>query len=198
MFNWRSTEKRIMELHRQGEYEKMLRESDRMVDGMKDPTLVRRLRADALYRLGRYDDVIRECHTAAENDTLAPARWFASASKLYCELEKYDAALNETEECIRISPDYPLWRIDKALILVRLGRHAEAVRYCDSVITRWPMEPSIHAVKGDALAGLNEYDKAILCYEMAMHLDPKDAYPRERCNILLVRQNQEATRISHE
>lgn len=62
----------------------------------------------------------------------------------------------------------------KALILIRTGRAAEAIKLLEPLVKRHPQNDELHALIGQAYMSAGDYAKASQALETAFSLDPKD------------------------
>jgi tetratricopeptide (TPR) repeat protein len=109
-------------------------------------------------------------HAAKHTDTswltyknLGAARWHEG--DLEGAIEAYRIAR-------RINP--VAIELNLATLLIRTGRHEEAVRDLDQILGEHPSLASAHALYGRALAGMGDLDQAILRYRTALELEPDD------------------------
>lgn len=217
MFGRMSKKDYVHRLFLRGDYEKALEEMDKLP--AKDTTVLDYHRFEALLELGRYEEAIQKydemnpsCdfgtaeqrpeHLPGESRSRQHQRKhkFSPVEHLklgtaYYGAGRYTEALETFSECAEREPDYYPAQCSKGATLTKMGRHAEAISHLDSVITRWPLESRPHTFKGDALYAMNEPDKAVRCYDVAIRLNPKDPYPVERWRLLMVQENQKATRM---
>lgn len=198
MFGRTPTVEKIREMREAGETRKVLEASAKRLRRHPRELELYDMRLGIFRDMGEWEQAVREAHTAAKYDENHKGQWFAVAGDIYVEFSMYEEALAEFDECKRVAPDLPSGAANRCIALRRMRRTDQALREINSVITRWPMFGRPHAIKGDILIDMGENEKAMQCYELAVHLDPNDAYSRKQRDILLVQENQESTIVSRE
>lgn len=96
--------------------------------------------------------------------------------------------LAEAEFCLtqaaRTEPDNPIARNCLGIVLRLLGRHDDAMRELNTVITDNPRFPEAHNNLGNVLRDLNRLDEARECYERALEINPKMAEAHNNLGVI--------------
>ncbi len=85
-------------------------------------------RANALQRLGRYEEALRASDAAIAVKSDAARHWCTRGSIQYC-LAEYMDALASFEKAITLSPDYPDAHLSMGIVRLQLGRFEEGWRH---------------------------------------------------------------------
>lgn len=83
-------------------------------------------------------------------------------------------ALASFEKAESMDPSNPLNKYQKATVLVSLERFEEALKVLEELQIQVPKEAPIHIVIGKIYKKLNNIDKALHHFTIALDLDPKD------------------------
>ena len=193
MFGMKPKIERLYELQESKEWAKLIRDSEKLLGGKKHQADLHRLRITAFCNLNEHEKVVWECHAGAKCDPEDAVWWHNMAGQVYVGIHDYKQAMMEFDECRRADPNDPTGPIGMSIVRRMMGSPKQALQDINKVIMRWPTHARAHAIKGDCLVDLNRPEMAMQCYEMAMHLDPRDAYAQERRNLLLVRELQKET-----
>lgn len=85
---------------------------------------------------------------------------------------KYEHALAQIDELLQEQPGNPLFVDQKAAILTRAGKHAEAVLCRRELIERFPLWPEGWLYYGSALRDVGRQAECVEAYHRALALDP--------------------------
>lgn len=125
------------------------------------------LRAESLVRLARYDEADAALSRAIAADPTNPSL-FRNRAELRCShLDRIDDGLQDFDECFALDPNDLEARIERASVLHRQGRLAEAIADLDLAIARKPVwtlivyRALIQEESGDLNAALADLDRAI-------------------------------------
>jgi predicted Zn-dependent protease len=147
-----------------------LRHSPDDVDAM-------RLLAEIATRLGVFDDaeqLFARCVALAPQFHLARAGY----AHVLMKQSKFNQSLQEIDSLLAIDPDNSSYRILLASVLVRVGRHREAIDNYQRVVARPGHTALDLSSLGHALKTVGRTSEAIDAYRRAVALDPLfgDAY----------------------
>ena len=85
-----------------------------------------------------------------------------------------EEALGHFKKAEEMDSTNPLNKYQKANVLVALERYPEALTVLEDLLTQVPKEAPIHIVIGKIYKKLDQKDKALLHFNRALDLDPKD------------------------
>lgn len=111
------------------------------------------------------DEVVAICEAAHRN---------ATQGRLAQAADDYQRAL-------ALDPDCLAALYNRALLLLRLDRAAEALRAIDSLLARGPVPAPVHLTRGNALAALGRQEEALTAFAEAVRLNPRE--PLAHCNL---------------
>lgn len=112
-------------------------------------------------------------------------RHMAKGAKL-AEEGKLDAAYNELEQSIAQKPDYPANRVGMALILNGMGRHEQAVHFCQEALALDAGAYEAHFQWGNALYAMGRTAEAVQQYVRSLDINPAFALARNNLGAALV------------
>lgn len=153
-------------------------------------------RAQALSKLGRYEEALKDYNEAITMDTLAD--YFVSRGLLHTKMSNDDLAVNDFEMAIGLEPENQLAWYNLALMKPSIslpddllvdssfgptlgllaskamdeGRYEEAKRYFDQSIENDDSDPLTYVNRGRALVKLKRYAEARLDFNRARALQP--------------------------
>jgi protein O-mannosyl-transferase len=111
------------------------------------------------------------------NVSVAYPAWLSERGVLYYRLNKLDLALRDFDAAIERNPNYDLARINRADLLLDLGRPEEAIAECDRIIARrFRLETAI-SLRGLGCLQAGRLDDAEHCLRL---LDQFDMRPTPR------------------
>lgn len=146
---------------------------------MKAPSdpVAMRLLAELGSRLGEYEDaefILERCKDL--NPDYLPARF--DYAEVLGKRFKYDAALREAEELVAIEPANPQFLMQRANLLLHVGRTDEAAAEYGELQARSPEHATVSLTYGHALKTLGRIDEAVAAYRQAYgaRRDFGDAY----------------------
>jgi len=115
---------------------------------------------------------------------------YASLGLAYTLVGKYDLAIRNFTEALRIDPQSVPARQNLGVVLLQQGRAEEAVA-CFTPLLQDPAErPRVCANLGAAYAQLRQYDLAWQNLTEALRLDPKSSVARKNLGLLLLEQGR--------
>ncbi len=82
-------------------------------------------------------------------------------SEVYMSLEKYDSALQDLENAIRLVPDYADAYYNRATVYLKLDNHSKVVDDLNKAIQLNPSMDKAYFVRGTSLIKLEQYPQAI-------------------------------------
>lgn len=105
--------------------------------------------------------------------------WFEAEQRVeraqeYYESGRWEEALRELREAIRVNPDNGEWHFNLGLTLDALGRLDEAIESFDTAIDLQGEDVEALNVLGCALSRKGEHDRALRCFDRAEEVDPSD------------------------
>ncbi len=131
-----------------------------------------RLMAMLALKLGRHDDALRLLTRALElAPGYAPAREMRARSLQ--RLNRFPAALADTERLLSEDADNPSLAMLAAALLVRLGRQEEASAIYARTLATHPESAKGWMSYGHVLKSLGQSDKAVDAYRRALALEPR-------------------------
>lgn len=146
---------------------------------MKAPTdpAAMRLLAELGTRLGEYEDaefVLAKCLEL--NPDYVPARF--DLAEVLSKRFKFEAALRESEQLVALEPANPQFLMQRANLLLQVGRTDEAAAEYARLQANEPDHPTVSMTFGHALKTLGQIDRAVDAYRRAYTVRPDfgDAY----------------------
>lgn len=107
---------------------------------------------------------------------------FAWAHCALCEtlvdLKRYDEALRAAERALQLDPKSGVFRLQKAVALMWLGKSAEALEEADKAKEGLPGDERVPIVRAQILMGEDRVDEAIAAMEEAARLAPAADAPK--------------------
>jgi tetratricopeptide (TPR) repeat protein len=88
-------------------------------------------------------------------------------------LQRLEDADAEAERLLAVEPGNPNFRVLKALVLVRMGRHEEALGIYEEVLGHYPKQARAQMSYGHALKTVGRLDEAIAAYRKCVELSPE-------------------------
>ena len=136
-----------------------------------------RLLAELGTRLGEYEDsefILERCK--ALNPDYLHARF--DYAEVLGKRFKFDAALQEAEALTALEPANPQFLMQRANLMLQVGRTADAVTEYAQLQQQSPDNPSVSLTYGHALKTLGQIDPAVAAYRQAYRTRPAfgDAY----------------------
>ncbi len=148
-------------------------------------------KAHALAAMNKDADSIELYNKAIQLEpNLAEA--FYSKANILLKMNKYEDAIECYNKTIEISPNYASAYLNKSFSLRSLNKLAESVKCCDQLIEMIQDHPRLigktqflfdaYLNKGYAYAALKMYNEAILFFNKALELKPRDEDAQTVCN----------------
>lgn len=126
------------------------------------------------WRDGKYEDAVAFADYANQIDPEYSRAWSYKGMALK-ELGRQAEALASFERAIALDRlDYPWSHINIAMLLVDMGRNAEAVNAALRALEVLPDDAWAHAMLGQAHLGLGEYEEALVSLRKAAELNPAE------------------------
>ena len=114
------------------------------------------------------------CNPLSPDDSGSPAD--RAGPGLYdADLQRFEEAIADCTEAIRLEPDNPRLYIERAVAHSKLNRYEEAVADYDRVIGLDPDHAAAYLGRCHAKSELGRHEEAIEDYDHAVHLDPASA-----------------------
>lgn len=88
---------------------------------------------------------------------------------------RYEAAIADCNEAIRLRPDEVLAYVSRGVALFKQGQQSEAIRDLEAAVRLEPDSGDLRAKLGEAIVLLGDYRQAIQHFTQAIKLDPRDA-----------------------
>lgn len=113
------------------------------------------------------------------NVSVAYPAWLSDRGVLYYRLGRLEPALRDFDAALQRDPNYDLARINRADLLLDLGRPEEAIAECDLLIARrFRMETTV-SLRGIGCLHAGRLEEAERCLRLLQHLDARPT-PRFR------------------
>jgi tetratricopeptide (TPR) repeat protein/class 3 adenylate cyclase len=128
-------------------------------------------RADALRRLGKYDQSVADCNKAMQINAL-DARGRNCRGVAYVLMSKFAEAVSDFNEAIRLNPDFGSAYIGRGDAYIGLRDYHKAVDDFTAAIQRRPKDGGAFLRRAGAYASLGAYKKAIQDYDESLSLMP--------------------------
>lgn len=87
--------------------------------------------------------------------------------------QKADVALVQIDRAKELDDTNPLVKFNRAMVLVALSRHQEALEELQALTVLAPKESSVYFLMGKIYRRLGQGDKALMHFSWSMDLDPK-------------------------
>ena len=138
----------------------------------KDMMPVRRAidRANGLARTGQLEQAIALLNEAAQSSP-RDRRLLLTLGKICLVADRVDEAEQAFRTSLAVKPSSVTCLL-LAQIMIRDGRHAEAMELLDRGLALDPRDGGIFIVKGDLLAGAGRMGEALAAYRRAIEIDP--------------------------
>ncbi len=140
--------------------------------------------SDLSLEFWRANEYERAVDAARKASSINPnySRAFSYAGMALKELDRKEEALAAFSEAVRLDfADYPWSHVNIAMLLIDLGRYAEAVDASMRALELLPNDGWAYTNLGKARLGLGQVDEALAALEKAVSLDPND--PRSRAEL---------------
>lgn len=96
-------------------------------------------------------------------------------ARVQYESGQFEAALGAYEKIIALGYIKPEILLAKAVTLINLQRHQEALDCIEQTLSKWPDYADGWSHKGGMLYQLRQFEEALLCFEHALSLQPATA-----------------------
>ncbi|HUY89642.1 MAG TPA: tetratricopeptide repeat protein [Pirellulales bacterium] len=101
--------------------------------------------------------------------------FYAYRGFIRASARRYEAAIADCNEAIRLRPDEALAYVSRGVSLFKQGKQPEAIRDLEAAVRLEPKLGELRAKLGEAIAILGDYPQAIQHFTQAIKLDPRDA-----------------------
>jgi len=135
---------------------------------------------DSHYQIAKMLVILRK-NKAAEAKTrelliLQPRNVFAYALRGIAlnRLKRYKEAEIVLKEARRYGPNQACVLLNLAVVLTNLGKKTEALEACEKVIHKGKPENSVYNIQGYLYFLLGDYEKAVISYDIAIDLAPRE------------------------
>ncbi|MCL6520103.1 MAG: tetratricopeptide repeat protein [Armatimonadetes bacterium] len=115
----------------------------------------------------------------------------------FMEMGRYNDAVVQFREAIKLNPSYEYARDKLGEALVQAGRYVEAMDVYSDIAADHPNSAEAQNNLGAVVERLGMLDAAVMRYSMALHLDPDFAVARYNLALVLARQGKLDEAISH-
>ena len=119
-----------------------------------------------------------------------PDAWFELGIVVATEAN-YAEALGYLERALQKRPTDGSYLANKAKVLSKLNRHAEAMQVYRDLIKLYSGNGEGHFELAGELAAMNEVAESIKEYNEAIRLNPRHAVARVNLGVMLIRQNRQ-------
>jgi predicted O-linked N-acetylglucosamine transferase (SPINDLY family) len=123
--------------------------------------------------------------TTTEDEVVA----LCEAAQISAQKGRLEEAVSHYRSALALDPDCLAALYNQALLLMHVNRPAEALASLDSLLARAGASAAapVHLARGNALAALGRHDAALVPFEQAVRLNPRDPLGHgNRGNSLLV------------
>jgi tetratricopeptide (TPR) repeat protein len=130
-----------------------------------------RILADIGVKVGQLEDarlLLERCLELAPDFHLARHNYAVTLLRQ----QKLEAAYAEVQKLLALEPDNPNYLVSKGTILVRMGRHAEALQIYERVLRNYPRQPRAQMNYGHTLKTVGRLDDSIAAYRKCVDLNP--------------------------
>jgi eukaryotic-like serine/threonine-protein kinase len=131
-------------------------------------------RGASLNALRRFEEALRCCDKALNNDARLAGAWYNKGNSLV-NLHRVGEALRCYNRALALDPQIPLAWNNKGLILDMLGRYQEAIRCYDCALELDTRIALAWYNKGNSLFSLHHLEESVRCYDQALGIDPEYA-----------------------
>jgi len=91
--------------------------------------------------------------------------------------KQYDKGIAECERAVALAPSSGKAHIWMSLVLTKVGRHKEAIRYAEQGVRLDPLGPGWYLRQlGHTYSWVGRYDEAITTYEKSLQKAPNDIF----------------------
>ncbi len=104
---------------------------------------------------------------------------YYGAGTTHLKNERYEAALEDFDEALRLNPNVPYFYGNKGITLNNLGRHDEAAEMFETFALRWPRSPEAHSNLAATYVSLGRIKEAEREYVTSLRLKPNQPGIRE-------------------
>ncbi|HEY9060809.1 MAG TPA: S41 family peptidase [Pseudobacteroides sp.] len=130
-------------------------------------------KASAYYELKEYDESIKTVDALLAFDMYNSIGLKVKGESLMA-LEKYDESIKTFEKAIIVKSDDVELEIDKMEALYRQKKYTELIETCKKVNKKFPNNENAMWYMGDCYSAKEDHANAILCYENALKINPKN------------------------
>lgn len=133
---------------------------------IKEDESMRKLKGDILFKLGKYEDAIKEYEKGIEKDENLYAIGFT-----YYKMGEHKKALEYLDKAITINPDNPYYYETKAEILLELEKKEEAIREISKALEIDPDNPYLISTQVEILSHLDQEKALKIAQEFVMDFE---------------------------
>jgi tetratricopeptide (TPR) repeat protein len=156
---------------------------DRVLQARPKSLIVLYGKAMALRRLGQWKEAIATCKRMIGINERDAWGWFALGIT-YSDAGDLEGALDSYERTLTLNPKDATASNNRAWILCRLERYAEAEQDAIQATQQEPSRPGFWHTLGTVQAGLERVEEAIASYGKVLELDPDFAPARQALELL--------------
>ncbi|QGR18541.1 tetratricopeptide repeat protein [Stygiolobus azoricus] len=118
---------------------------------IKEDESLHKLKGDILFKLGKYEDAIKEYEKSIEKDENLYAIGFT-----YYKMGEYKKALEYLDKAIAINPENPYYYETKAEVLLELEKKDEAMKEINKALEIDPENPYLVSIEVEILSHLDQ------------------------------------------
>ena len=177
------------------------REAQEMAENLLDeqlrgPAQIQVARARALLNQGEHEAAMRGIEVGLEQHPGSAALYCVKADTLLAmgDVEQGEAAYREA---LRLDPTQSHYVRGLTALLLVSGRAEEAAELARDATTRFPEDPMVQLIAGDAMIAAKDIDGAIAAYEEALILSPDLPPAANNLALLLADRKEQLTRAEH-
>jgi tetratricopeptide (TPR) repeat protein len=130
-------------------------------------------RADALRRLGKYEQSVADCNTVMQINSSDP-RGHNCRGVAYVHMSRFAEAIQDFDEAIRLNPSFGVAYIGRGDAFSGLRQYHQAVEDFSEAIQRRPKDGEVFLRRAGAYSSLGAYKKAIQDYDETINLMPRN------------------------
>ena len=153
-----------------GRMDESLAAYDRVIELAPDFAFAHANREEVLNALGQWEEALARYDAAI---AIKPRYdLYHSRGAALRELMRLPEALESYDKALALNPNFIPSRANRAVVLLDMGRYAEAAAGLADVAKRDPHSPNLQFNRGNLFKDVGRADDAIACYDAALAIDP--------------------------